>query len=285
MYTISYENERGNRIDFDRGISVLNFDGFGEASAEIQTQRAPYQDGARFVDSLVSERSLSIEFMISGNSSDEVSYYRRLLSQAFNPKLTGKLTVKISGNEYYIIAIPEHAPNFPSGSGSQGQRYQSGVIDLLAVDDPYWRNPNEVSKALRAYSGKFVLPTTFPIEFGITGESTILTNIGDVEAPVTIDIQGPVTNPVVINRTTGQYIRINRSLSEDEVLHIDTNDLHKRVEVIRGGNRIENSLGYLDHFSDFWKLQVGDNDIQYLADAGTADAIVAVAWKNRYIGI
>lgn len=285
-YEIKYENERGDYVDFNASDSLkaLKFEGFGEVESEVQTQRAPYIDGSRFVDSVLTERLISIEFVISGNNYSEVTDIRRRLARTFNPKVPGKLTVLVDGRPFEILAVPEHVPTFLGGSGSQGNRFQLGTIDLIAPD-PYWRDPYKVSRALRAYEGKFTLPTTFPIELGVSGDSTLLLNQGDVETPVTIDIQGPVTNPQVTNRTTGKFIRVNRSLSADEVLHIDTSNQSKRVEIYRNGKTIEKAMGYLDHYSDFWKLEVGLNDVQYMADAGENDAIVAIAWQSYYVGI
>ena len=286
MYTITYENERGQSVDFSASptLKSVSFEGFGELDADIQLQKAPYQDGSRFIDSVLTARSLSIEFLIDGVDYAEVSSVRRQLSRVFNPKLRGQLTATVAGQPYSIGTIPEHVPNFPSGSGNQGRRYQRGIIDLIAPN-PYWQDPQEVSRALRAYEGKLNIPTTFPIEFGISGDTTILNNEGDVETPITIDIQGPVTNPRVINKTTGKYIRVILSLSANDVLHIDTGDRNKRVEIYRDGLAIEKAIGYLDHNSDFWKLDVGYNEIQYIADAGDGNAIVAIAWHDQYTGI
>lgn len=286
MYTIIYENERGQRVEFGASptIKAVNFEGFGEVEAVIQSQRAPYRDGSRFIDSLLAERALSIEFLIEGTDYAEVSGHRRQISRVFNPKLRGQVTAKVAGQTYIIDVIPEHVPTFPKGPDNQSKRHQFGVIDLIA-HNPYWRDPQEVSRALQAYQGLFIFPFSFPVEFGVSGDTTILENTGDTETPVTIDIQGPVVRPRVINKTTGEYIVINRSLSANEVMHIDTNVQSKRVEIYREGWAIEKAMGYLDHTSDFWQLQPGRNEIQYIADSGGNDAIVAVAWHNQFTGI
>lgn len=286
MYTLIYENERGQRVDFGASpaIKAINFEGFGEVEAEIQSQKSPYRDGSRHIDSLLAERPLSIEFLLEGADYAEVSSLRREISRVFNPKLRGQLTAIVAGQNYIIDVVPEHVPTFPKGPSNQSKRHQFGVIDLIA-HYPYWRDPQEVARALRAYQGRFSFPFSFPIEFGISGDATVLENTGDTETPVTIDIQGPVTRPRVINLTTGEYIVINRALSANEVLHVDTNDQNKRVEIYRDGTTIEKAIGYLDHTSDFWKLQPGHNEIQFIADAGDVNGIVAIAWYNQFTGI
>ena len=254
-----------------------------DSGAMIHLQKAPYQDGKTFIDSVLDPKFITINFEIFDDYG--VSQYRALLSRIFNPKLgMGLLVYQKDNIKKEIHVISERLPYFPSGENNRVPYYQKGVIDLVCPN-PYWQDPQELSRALRAYEGKLNIPTTFPIEFGISGDTTILNNEGDVETPITIDIQGPVTNPRVINKTTGKYIRVILSLSANDVLHIDTGDRNKRVEIYRDGLAIEKAIGYLDHNSDFWKLDVGYNEIQYIADAGDGNAIVAIAWHDQFTGI
>jgi hypothetical protein len=89
---------------------------------------------------------------------------------------------------------------------------------------------------------------------------------------------------MIENRTTGEFIRINTAIGPDEVLYIDTNPQAKRVEIHRS-NQIIKAMGYFDHNADFWQLEVGENELRYTADEGIAEAIAAIGWHSRYIGI
>ncbi|PAE24081.1 phage tail domain-containing protein [Bacillus sp. 7894-2] len=286
LYEISYTNERGQTIDFDLSpqLKALSFEGFGEVEADVQSHRSPYQDGSRFIDSILHERPLEIMFMITGSSDYDIAQTRRNLSQVFNPKIPGTLTVIASGRTFLINVVPEHVPTFPSGPSNQGARYQKGAIDLIA-HDPYWREPQQVSHALTAYEGLFSFPFSFPIEFGTEGDSTVVRNRGTVETSIELNIQGPVVNPVVTNETTGEYLKLNRALAANEVLHINTSRHNKRVEIYRDGLVIEKAWGYLDEFSDFFSLIPGDNLLSYKADSGTDIAIASVVWHNKFLGI
>src|SRR5699024_12213247 len=88
------------------------------------------------------------------------------------------------------------------------------VILILITTDPYWRSPNKESKPLQAYVGNFTLPTTFPVEFGSSGASTEINNTSGSPVPVEIEIRGPITNPKIFNRTSDEFIQINRSISD-----------------------------------------------------------------------
>jgi Phage tail protein len=279
---LTFENARGESIVFYLApLLITSLTGIGEVDVDLQSQKSPYQDGDTHIDTVFQPRYIDLEGAIIETDLKEIKKYRKNILRVCNPKLgLGKITLELDGDIKEIYGVPDGSPVFPE----RGQEPIQNFVITWKCPDPYWRDPLEISRALRAYQGRFTLPTTFPIEFGVEGDTTILINDGDTPAPITIDIQGPVTNPQVINKTTGQFIRVNLSLSENEVLHIDTGR-PRRVEIYRDGRTIENAMGYIDHYSDFWELSVGPNEVQYIADAGNANAIVAVAWQNRYVGI
>ncbi|MFD2924164.1 phage tail domain-containing protein [Halobacillus naozhouensis] len=286
--TITFTNARGERVTFTSGAYpylLQSYEGVGELDADIQSQRAPYQDGSTYIDTLLQNRPLTLRVMIDANNPNTLASMKRHISKVFNPKLgEGLLSFERYGEVYEIQPVADGTPVFLSGPQNSAPTFQKIMINLIA-HDPYWKDPQEVSRALKAYEGLFEFPFNFPIELGQEGDSTILENEGSVETPVQINIQGPVKNPRITNRTTGEYLQLNRTLSSDEILHIDTNEQNKRVEIYREGRVIEKAWGYLDDYSDFLMLLVGSNEIAYTADSGTTGAIEAIAWKNRYAGI
>ena len=280
-----YTSSAGRIIElYGAPYRLYAFEGLGDVEAEIQTQRSPYQDGSAFIDAILGERHIQLELKIVAKTEQELSKLKRYLSSIFNPKTgLGLLQAYTADGIKEIHAIAESIPYFPDGAANRGKLFQKAMINLIAPN-PYWRDPNQTAKALQSYVGNFTLPFTLPFELGVSGSRTTLFNEGDVPAPVTIDIHGPTTNPQVINRTTGDYIRINRTIANDEILHINTASGQQRVEIYRG-NTIEQGFGYLDHNSELFTLEIGENEIEHIADAGNADAIVAVSWQSRYGGI
>jgi hypothetical protein len=265
---------------------IKSIGGLGDVEAENQTQKAPYQDGSTYIGSVLEERIIPIELKIVGTSFDDMSSKRQVLSRIFNPKCgEGELTLGIGSRSLIANVVSDFIPKFSGTTEGFGENFQRCLLQVTA-HQPYWTEKLKVSKALKAYQGNFSVPFSFPMEFGISGEKTILSNTGHVDTPVTIEIQGPVVNPQVRNLTTGQVFRINKSVSSNEVIHIDTTPMAKRVEVIRDGLTIMSVMGWVDYaVSDFWQLVPGDNEIEYTADAGDQGAIVAVSWHNRYAGM
>jgi len=279
---LTYENGRGEQIEFYLSpLLIESLEGIGEVDADIQGQTAPYSDGDMYIDTLLQPRFIDLEGSILKRDFIEIREFRRHILRVCNPKLgLGKITLELDGDIKEIMGVLDGSPAFPERGRDVFQKFMIN----WKCPDPYWKDLNRVSRPLQSYVGNFTLPTTFPFELGVAGSRTTLFNEGDVPAPVSIDIHGPTTNPQIINRTTGDYIRINRSIADDEILHINTASGQQRVEIYRD-NSIEQGFGYLDHNSELFSLELGENEIEHIADAGDRNAIVAVSWQSRYTGI
>ena len=109
-------------------------------------------------------------------------------------------------------------------------------------------------------------------------------NSGHMETPVEIYFRGPASTPQITNHATGESIKVNRALTSDETLYINTGFRQKAVEVITASGR-EDAWDYLDkNTSDVFWLQPGDNMIEY--SAGTLQSKgVEVYYRERYLGV
>lgn len=282
MRRLTYENARGESIIFYLSpLLIESLSGIGEVDADIQGQTAPYQDGDTYIDTRLQPRYIDLQGSILKKDTKEIKSYRKEILRVCNPKLgLGKIILELDGDIKEIYGALDGVPVFPERGRNVWQQFSIA----WKCPDPYWQDPNQTSKPLQAYVGNFTLPFTLPFELGKSGSRTVVVNEGDVPAAVRIDVQGPVTNPRIINQTTGEWIRINRAIAADEILHIDTTEGSKRVEIYRG-NTIYPALGYLDHDSTWLKLEVGENEIEHIADAGDRNSLVAVTWNSQYVGI
>ncbi|WP_077601571.1 phage tail family protein [Oceanobacillus sojae] len=285
MFKLMFTNAIDQTVElFDHPYRLIRVEGIGDTEATTQMQKVPFQDGASYIGSILEDKPIEIELKITGDNEQDLNAKRRYFASVFNPKLgVGTLRYISGGDVKEIDAVAESVPNFPDGQTNRKPLFQKALLYIRAPY-PYWRDPNQTSQPLQAYSGNLTMPNTFPIEMGRSGSHTTLYNSGDIPAPVRIDIQGPVANPQIINRTNGDWLRVNRSIAADEILHIDTTNGKKRVEVYRNG-RVFNVFGYIDHDSDWLQLDVGENLIEHIADSGDTSGMVAVTWNNQYVGI
>lgn len=276
---LTYTNIKGESVEMGYGFPFFlsTVEGLGDVEADVYTQKSPYQDGSTFIDSNLRERFIHIELSLKNNDPN----LRRILSRVFIPKQMGELKVEIDGEIRVIQGIPEHVPNFPDERNSV---YKPALIDLRCPD-PFWKSEQIVSEPMAAYRGLFRFPLTLPTQFGEEGTTQVFVNDGDVDTPVQIEFRGPATNPRVTNKTTGEFIQINKELEESDKLIVDTTFGNKRVEIIRPDGSVENVFNWIHPFSTFWNLIPGPNEIEYTAESGRTNAVVSIKWKNRYLAV
>src|SRR5699024_4085160 len=216
---------------------------------------------------------------------EDIRKFRRFITRICNPKLGLRLiTFELDVVTYQIYGVPQAVPTFPERGRNPWQSFEITWF----CPNPYWRSPNETTKPLVAYEGGFTLPFTLPFTLGRSGSKTVLYNDGDVPAPMRIEIHGPTTNPQIFNRTTGEHIRINRTVAEGEVMRINTESGRQRITVTDENGNETNAFGYLDSESSIlsqFNLELGENEIEHVADAGNRHAEVYVRWDSLYVGV
>ena len=289
MEQITYTNKRDQKVVLGAAAPFVltKIEGAGAAPADIQTQKAPYQDGATYLDTVLEPRSLSIEVMILGDDEKAVFQHRRALAQVFNPKLgPGTLRYEYAGGIREIEAVPELAPVFPH-AGDHGDKMQPALLTLLCPS-PFWLSPTTESAEMADWIGGLRFALMLPTQFA--GRSTrlnrVLNNAGDVDTPITIKFTGPCLYPKVINADTGGFIRVNTELAADEKLIITTHFGNKTVKLKNIDTEQEtNAFHLLDLGSTFFSLAPGDNQLSYDTDTGKESATVWIRWRNRYVGV
>ena len=274
-------NELGESVVFsNRPPFILqNIEGLGDVDVNVQMQKAPYQDGEIYIDSLLAARPIRLEVSIVGQNVDEL---RRYLSKVTNPKISGVLRYEDDSVICEIECIAEHVPQYSTRNKNQ----QVAVIDLLAPD-PYWRSPEVMTEPLAAFLPRFRFPFRFPVVFGERGSQATLYNDGDVPCPIEIEFNGPAQLPIIRNVTTGEFIRVEKSLNVGEKLIINTSHGRERKVIVDKGNgEIENAFHYIDIWeSTLFQLAVGENVIEYDAIASGSQAVVRISFKKLYVGV
>ena len=285
-------NGLAERVEFESAGGIAKFDGvffglvsvegLGDVSADIQTQKSPYQDGVTYLDSILEPRYVSVEFIVRGKDYADVRTKRVLLTKAVNPKVGLGTLRYISGDTVREIpAVAETIPFFPDGD-NRGERWQRGTISFLCPD-PYWLS--EQIKEEPTFTPLFEFPFEGEFEFGMQLDERIINIEGDVSTPIQVDFYGPALNPTITNETTGEFIRINRQLNEGEYLRIDTSPNNKSVEFVNSAGVATNVFNWIDLASTFWELQVGENKVTYSADSDIQGAVVDIRYTTRFAGV
>lgn len=288
---LTFVNSLGESIVFsyEKPFILQNIEGLGGASANIQTQKAPFQDGETFIDSILEPIELFFEVGIFANTSKRLFEHRNTLSRILNPKLgVGTLFYVYEGGTKAIKGTIEMAPSFPSGIDNKSVGYQKSIFTLMCLS-PYWEDAYESLIEMADIIPRFSFPIEIiegGIEFGdISGGYYTVNNTGHLPAPLTIEFKGNVINPVIKDVLTNDYIKVNTTISKGDVLVITTEFGNKKVILRDADGKAYNRFGLIDLESTFFKLKIGNNYLAYDADSGVDSASVTIKYKQRYIGV
>ena len=282
MQRVVYTNSRGQSVELKSSAPFLleSIGGLGDVDADIQTQKAPFQDGSTYIDSVLQERAISLEIAIIASDKPTLLQQRQYLASVFNPKL-GPGTLRYENGETIreIEAVPDGVPVFPSGRENRGPIFQKALINLICPN-PYWKSTEITEEP--TFEPLFQFPFEGVFEIGIQRDKRIIVNDGDAPAPLQIEFHGPAINPVIMNKTTGEFIKVNQTLQEGEVMKIDTTPGKKSVYFVQTDGSERNVFNWIDLNSTFFQLVVGENEIEYSADSDIQGAIVNIRYNKLY---
>lgn len=283
MQKVIFKNERGQTITLgnSRPFILTKIGGLGGVNTNLITSKSPYQDGTSHHNTLLEPRIIPIEGGIMGRNREDVYRKREELSSVFNSKVKGTLTYINDALERKIDCIVEVGPTWGEGV----RRMQKFLIQLYAPN-PFLMDRLVIDEEIAQWLGGMTFPLRLPTRFATKGEPrALIINKGDVSTPLDITIIGPATNPIIRNRSTGEFIRVKRVLEPSDRLYISTEFGRKRV-FIRDNEGVEtNVLNWIDLDSTFINLEVGDNAIEYTSDDDVFKARVFIKYKNRYVGV
>ena len=234
--------------------------------------------GERLKRKKVLSRPIAISADYLGN--EDKSDKRQELIRFFSPFSSGILTVNHLGVEREIEYEVESF-RFTSQNIYDVLEFE---IELSCMD-PMFKDIVQTGEAISTWVKGWAWKFTLPFKLKERGEpKKNVFNSGHTEAPIEIYFHGPAVNPKITNLSTGEFIRIKRELTSDDILYINTAFGQKKVEIIRGGVSTD-AFDYIDLQSVFFSLQVGDNMLEYTSENGLDPQSVEVRYKNRYIGV
>ena len=257
MRKLTYNNPIGGSIElYFKPFLLTSVEGLDLPQPNNQEDKAPFQDGTTPIDQLFKPREIVVSgSILAPQDFSGIATYRRQLLSALNPKAgPGTLTYQNNLRSYLMQQVVAEGSLFKNKQ--LDYPYQDFQITFYC-HDPY-------------------LYDTTPTSVGI-GASTLVQNLGDVEAPVTITIPGPCTNPTITNVTTGLSIAYVGSVPSGTSLVIST--VFGNKSALLGG---VNAMPNISPSSTFWSLLLGNNYIEATFGSGTPS--VTLAFYNKYLG-
>jgi len=284
MRKLEYTNPLGTSIThYNFGFLITALDGIEMTKLTVQEQRAPGQDGSTYIDGIFDPRVITVSGSITEPDLPTIFQQRSSAQAQLNPKLgPGVLTYTNDEGVYTTLAVVNNV-SFPNKEFTNP--FQEFQLQFYCCD-PYWYDQSSQTLNFKLVTGGFTFPFTFPKTFGTWTGSTAQNalNDGDSKTPVILTITGPATNPKVLNKTTGEFVKCLISLNPNESLVINTKIGSKSVVKISSTGVMTNQSATLTADSTYWTLGVGDNYILFSDDTPNSKEACVISWYNRYVG-
>jgi hypothetical protein len=162
-----------------------------------------------------------------------------------------------------------------------GRRPKAWQITLVSTD-PYALSSTETSTVITpgAAAGEtgIASPITDPIStsLNVTAQQFVV-NQGDAPTWPRFRIDGPITNPQVLNQTTGAKVAFAYTLNPGEWLDI----YPERGRILLNGTADRYSaLDFAN--SSWWQVQPGSNDVRLLASSFSSPAQLTVFFRHAW---
>jgi len=261
---------------------ILSVDGL-ESLPGIRNQddNRGYHDGMFTGRDFLSGRSISIIFNTFGDSNGSAQTNYNTIQSILLPQTSGTTPLyfkfpNIPTSEQFVDARVRSLrttvdPNYTYG-------YITSQVEFFCPDPNYYNSNLQTANMLISAALGRTYNKTFNYTYG-GGSSTVTTtiqNIGWATTYPTITIQGPITNPIIGNTTTGNTLNFTGTYSALDTLEID---LYNQL-ITLNGNPARNLL-----ISGTWfDAPAGNSNFFFTGSstlAGTTQA--TVSWYSAYI--
>lgn len=263
----------------DNEFGIIDYSGIEAAEYDIQKKENVSGYGSYLTKRKMPGRDVSLTAEYKPRKEGK-SNVREFLLAFFSPLSSGVLTVENAGKRRMIMYEVEQF-EYKYTNIYEKIRFH---LELICLDPAMLAEYSE-SDQMSTWIGGLKLKFTLPFHLRRRGpkQKTII-NGGHLDTPVQVIFQGPAENPRIINQTTGERIIVNRTLTEDDFLRIDTDPDHISVQIERNGVA-EDAYGYIDLDTDFFLLRPGENIIEYGTDNELDPQQVVIIHRERYLGI
>lgn len=290
---LTYINSRGEQLVFSATsryhVNVSkDVSGLSDVSNTIYSTSSMGQHGDTYVGTRIEPRDITIKGKIKDEDRETQLRLRRDMVKILNPELDGTLYYTYGTFTRKIGARVDGSPTFSRSSLSQ--EFQ---IDFSCLS-PFWEQERESLEYIASWHGSWEFPCEIvqsdaeSMIFGYRDESVIVDvyNRGDISTGMRVVFRAldEVVNPVLLNVDTQEYIKINKTMAQGDVITVNTIYGQKGVTLTSGGAE-SNAYRYLDVDSTFLQLEIGDNMLRYDATSGSGNLDVTIYYSPLYLGV
>jgi hypothetical protein len=261
---------------------ILSVDGLESLpSIRNQDDNRGYHDGMFTGRDFLSGRSISIIFNTFGDSNGSAQTNYNTIQSTLLPQTQGTTPLYFKfpnspSSEQFVNARVRGLrttvdPNYTYG-------YITSQVEFFCPDPNYYNNNLQTANMLISAALGRTYNRTFNYTYGGGSSSvtTTISNIGWATTYPTITIQGPITNPIIGNTTSGNLLNFTGTYSALDTLEID---LYNQL-ITLNGNPARNLL-----ISGTWFDAPPGNSNFFFTGTGTLAGTTqaTVSWYSAYI--
>ena len=272
-------NQKILEMNENSDFNLIDILGIEASSYTLNTAQSE-QDGATTTLVKVEPREITVKGDIEKNSNELVN--REFLIRFFNPYMEGEMFItrnNIARKIQYKVSSLDFLTN---------KMYEDIDFTLVleCIEEPYFSDSKNKGSYLTAISPQFAFPLSICprkiMGYRVFKPVMPLVNDGDKETGLEIIVtakRGKMENIKFILNDS-EFIKVNCSLDQGDVLRVDTN-LRRKLVSLNGMNVIHK----IDRNSSFFKLKIGKNILRYECDNGGSNIDIDVQFYRKFLGV
>ena len=253
--------------------------GFSIPDSDLLSERGPRQHGGTYIEAWYRPRRCDLVVLVSASTVSLFELRLRDLGIMFNPLNTVCRILVLTdqlGTEYSL----DVRLNGPLEVRRISPVSAQARVSLIA-HDPFFKSALSLDAGTSTITTGLTIPFTIPATITSPNRfDTTIDNEGDVPTGPVIEIDGPCTNPVLANITSGKILGVNVVVPTGGVLTID---MGLRTITLVSGGSTSNLLGSMTGV--FWELLPGTNDVSIYSQDPSNPFDTTISWIGKFLGV
>lgn len=235
---------------------LVEVDGIELPEIDMATYDIASIDGAKVSNIKMPDREITATLYIRGN----VETNRRAIHQLCRVRSVMRLHFVTDGGAKYIDGYVKSIDS---------NRFSNIVeMDITFIcPDPYFKAETGVITDMSRTYGAFYFPFGMNRVMGVQDllRTATINSVSENETGIIIRVTflASASSLRITNADTGEYLTINYSFSNGDILEINTIDGQKDV-TLQHNDSIRSIIAYVADGSTFFQLQAGDNRFNYV---------------------
>lgn len=238
--------------------------------------------GSKVVQGQPQGFKLGLEFVLISSSFSDLVTQRDAFLEVLGGILTAPKTLKITRSDSTNVQIDVSGISVKGYIDAEDGNSAKLYIDML-TEYPYLQSVVEYTTDLTIFSGGgMAIPMIIPMDMSDSGSGEeTLTNAGNANAYPTIKFYGPLTNPSLLNVTTGEQISINYTLTNiSDYIEVDT---FNRTVTLHISGSVTNGRQYAS--GEFPILAPGENIMRLISSSFSSSAQVEIIYRDHFLNV